>query len=380
MIKTYEEALNKVFLDEKLNDYNLEKIHKALMLLKNPLDWIKIIHIAWTNWKWSVAKMTYAVLKEAWFNVWVFTSPHLIDIKERFETIAWYITKHEFLDILNKILSLWIEFSYFEKCTLIAFEFFKLRKVEYAVIEVWLGWRLDSTNVVNPIITCITSISYDHQHILWDTLEKISYEKAWIIKPWIPVVVNHRNKVIEDIAKERWAKVIFTEKHIKTNMLGDYQERNAWLVYEIWRYIWIDEMTILKWLQNVKHNWRLQYLSKNLLVDWAHNEWCLKELKIYLNTIKSKFEKINYCFSLKKWKDISLVTDILWKDNSYFLIDKPSINLEDTNELQKQFKKIWKEVQVLGKQEIIELAKSNNDELYIVFWSLYMIWEFLEFK
>lgn len=377
MIKTYSEALTRIFKNEVIKDYSLETINKALIMLDNPLENIKIIHIAGTNWKWSVAKMTYSVLKQAGINVWVFTSPHLIDIRERFETIDWRIKKKEFVKILNKILILWLNLTYFEICTLIAFEFFKLKKVEYAVLEVWLWWRLDATNIVSPIITCITNISFDHQEFLWDTIEKISEEKAWIIKDGIPIIINHKNITIEEIAIAKWSKLIFSNKLVKTNLLWDYQEKNAWLSFEICKYIWIDENTILKWLQKVWHNWRLQYIKDNILVDWAHNEWWLVELNIYLNKIKNKYSKINYCFSLKKWKNINLVVDKLWEEKNYILIDNQNIILESSQMLQKQFRELWFFVPTFKKQDLLNLAKNNKTELFVVFWSLYMIWEFL---
>ncbi len=312
MITTYEEAISAIYNLERSKVFDLHKTKQWIDLLWNPLKNIKIIHIAWTNWKWSVSKMTFSVLKNVWKKVWVYTSPHLIDIRERFQTDIWYITKKEFIFLANKILELPIKLSQFERQTLIFFEFLKLRWVEYWVVEVWLWWRLDSTNIVNPIITCITSISYDHMDTLWDTLEKISYEKAWIIKNWIPIVINHINKVIEDTAKERKAPVIFSQKKIKTNMLWDYQERNAWLAFEVCKYLWFDDKIILEWLQKVEHIWRLQYVNKNLLIDWAHNEWWLKELKKYIDSIKINYKKINYCFSLRKWKNINIILDILW--------------------------------------------------------------------
>lgn len=380
MIKTYEEAKNKIFTHDDLADYELGKMINAMIFLENPLKNIKVIHIAWTNWKWSVSKMVFSILKNAWKKVWVFTQPHLIDVKERFLTDEWYINEKEFIELTNRLTYIPIKLAQFEKWTLLAFEFFKERNVEYAIIEVGLWWRLDATNVVEPTITCITSISLDHQNILWDTLEKISFEKAWIIKSWIPVIINQQNKVIEDIAKEKKSKLIFTTKKVKTNMLGDFQERNAWLAYEICKYLWINEETILKWLQCVKHNGRLQYLNKNILVDGAHNEWWLKELKIYIDSIKDNFKKINFCFSLKKWKNINLITDIFWIKNNYIIIDSQNMYLENTKILQKQFLEKWKKVEILDKDDILELASKKEDELFMIFWSLYMIWDFLEFK
>ena len=165
-IKTYKEALEKIFQIEEVRDYSLEKVEKAMEILNNPLKNIKVIHIAGTNWKGSTSKMVFSVLKNAWKKVWVFTSPHLIDLKERFLTDIWEITEKEFIEILNKILKIELKFSFFEKCFLIAVLLFEKRWVEYAIFEVGFWGLLDTTNVVNPVITAITSIWIDHTKVL----------------------------------------------------------------------------------------------------------------------------------------------------------------------------------------------------------------------
>ena len=371
MIKTYKEALEKIFTKEWIEDYSIENVYKAINFLGNPLKNIKIIHIAWTNWKGSVCKMLFSILKKCWKKVWVFTSPHLFDIRERFDSHLWQISEKSFVKLLNKIISLNINLSYFEKCTIIAFLFFEEIGVEYAIIEVWLGWRLDATNVVKPFITAITSISFDHQNILWKTLEEISGEKAWIIKKWVPVFYNHKNDVIKQIAIKNNSQLIFTDKQIKTNLLWDFQEKNAALSYEICKYLWLDEKSILDWLQNVEHNWRLQFVKNNLLIDWAHNEDSIKELKKYISSnLLKKYENIFYCFSLKKGKNIDLVLNNIWKENNFILLDIKSDILED-------FSKYFWNYKHKTKEELLSEVKNNKNNLYVVFWSLYMIGSFL---
>lgn len=371
MIETYKEALELIFKDEKISKYTLENITKWLGLLWNPQDNFKIIHVAWTNWKGSVCQMLFSVFKKSNESVWIFTSPHLLDIKERFETEEWRITNDEFIYILNRILNLNIDLAYFDKCVLIAFEFFKLRKCEYVILEVWVWWRLDTTNIVNPIITTITNIGIDHQHLLWNTIDKISFEKAGIIKENTLIVLNFKNNIIESIAKEKNAEIIFSNKNIETNLLWDFQKQNAWLVYEIAKYLKIEEKNIIEWLKNVKHSWRLQFIKDNLLIDAAHNEDSLKELKNYIDTnLLEEYEKIFYCFSIKKWKDISLVIDNIWKNNNFILLD---IN----NEMLENLDKYSDKYEFRTKEYILNEVDEKKNNLYVVFWSLYMIGEFL---
>ena len=124
MLTTYSEAVEKFFVIEKTDNYTLDNIITWTKAIWNPQNDFRIIHIAWTNGKGSVSKMCFSVLKKAGKKVWVFTSPHLIDLRERFETDEWLITKEEFLDIMNYILSFDLELSYFDRCVMIALEFF----------------------------------------------------------------------------------------------------------------------------------------------------------------------------------------------------------------------------------------------------------------
>lgn len=382
MIKTYEEAVKNVFTFEETRDYNLDRMEEAMLYLWNPLENIKVIHVAGTNGKWSTSRMIYSVLKRAGKKVWTYNQPHLTDIKERFLSSEGMISEQEFVDILNKILDLPLTLSYFEKTTLIAFEFFKLKQVEYAIVEVWFGWLLDSTNVVRPEITCITSIWLDHTEILWDTIEEISFQKAGIIKEGIPVVVNHENEVIENIALIKNSQVIFTDKTFETNLPGEHQKRNAAIAYEICKYLWFSETEIFAWFKKVEHPGRLQYLSENLLVDWAHNEHALVELKKYLDSkeMQEKYSDIRYCFALKHDKHSSLITDVFWQNKNYILIDSQHNMLEPTWNLSEQMSEKNITHETMTAKEV--LAKSGDEKslLFVIFGSLYMIGDIYNIK
>ena len=385
-IKTYQEALDKIFVVEETRDYSLEKVRKAMMLLWNPLKNIKVIHITGTNWKGSTSKMCFSVLKHAWKKVGCFTSPHLIDIKERFITDEWEITEEEFISCLNEILALDLSLSFFEKATLMSFLFFKKREVEYAIVEVWFWWLLDSTNVVEPLITAITSIWLDHVAFLWSTLEEVSLHKAWIIKEWIPIVYNHNNTVISKTAEEKNAETIFTKKLVGTNLLWDYQKKNAAIAFEICKYLWVDDECIKVWLQKVEHFWRLQYITDNLIIDWAHNEQWLVSLKKYIDSVKNDFDKIELCFAQKRWKNAEKILEVFWEEyNNFVLIDSDNYRMVERPDILKEriyndfpeFNKIMFEKST--QDEVFEKSLANNNVLYVVFWSLYMIWEFLKF-
>lgn len=317
--------------------------------------------------------MVYAILKKQHKAVGIFTSPHLLDIRERFVSDTGHITQDEFLECVNRIEATKIELSYFERCTLIAFLFFELRMLEYAIVEVWVWWLLDSSNIVHPYVTAITSISLDHTEILWDTLEEISQQKAGIIKAGIPVIYNHENSVIAKTAQTLGAPIIYTDKKYSTNLLWDHQQYNAAIAYEIARYIGISHIWILSGLQEVKHRWRLQYLRPNLIIDGAHNIESIRVLKEYIDTIACNFDTVVYCFALKKWKSPDMITEIFWLDSQYILIDTANELCAKPDEI---IDKLPAWIHIKTSQDIITSISSHQNILSVVFWSLYMIGDF----
>ena len=395
-IKTYEQALEKVFILDDTRDYSLVKVRKAFKLLNNPLKNVKIIHIAGTNWKGSTSKMVFSVLKNYWKKVWAFTQPHLIDVRERIISHEWEISKKDFIELLNKVLELNINFSFFEKHFLISCLFFEKKWLEYWILETWIWGLNDSTNITSPIITAITSVSIDHIKTLWNNIEEISFQKAGIIKNNIPIVYNHENNVIKKIAEEKKAPIIFTNKKIKTNLVWEYQMLNAWIAFEICKYLLYSlplkskEVPeggrifpiILEWLQKVEHFWRLQYITPNLLIDWAHNEAGLEELKKYLLSLD---KNIKLCFAQKKWKTWDKILKVFNLEKNFILVDSENkLMVENADVLSENIKGLKLSVDNLNLEiktvnEIFELSEENKDNLYVIFGSLYMIWEFLKF-
>ena len=377
-IKTYAEAMKYIFKKELVSGgkYSRDNIFRAKVLLWSPDEAHKIIHIAWTNGKWSVTKMVFSILEKAGEKVCCFTSPHLIDIRERIMDTDGMISKKDFVRYLNKILVLGIHLSYFELCVLIAFLYFKDKGCEYVVLEVGLWWLSDATNIITPVISCITNISLDHQNVLWNTVREISLQKAGIIKEWIPVVLGEKNAVIEKVAKQLHAPIIFAFEEKKTNLLGAHQRKNAGIAYAICKRLGIAEKIITQWLLTVSHPGRLQFLSSNLCIDGAHNIAGLQTLKSYLKTIEKKYQNIVYCFSLKEGKDPSeLILSTFGRKKEYIIVRASSYQLEKSNILAKKMQ--WVAYDIQTPQQIMQLSKKNPYTLYIVFWSLYMIGSFI---
>ncbi len=237
----------------------LDHITQLLGILGNPQNDYPVIHVAGTNGKGSTAHTLAAVLQSAGYCTGLFTSPHLVDFRERIRVNGRMIPRNKVVEFVERNADVstpdgWRP-SFFEFTTAMAFEYFAESKVDIAVIETGLGGRLDATNVVMPLLSVITNISFDHVNLLGDTLEKIAIEKAGIIKPGIPVVIGESamhpevRKVFADKAAEcgaaiiyaddapRFAEVDFQEGHllyhstaygdIKGQLTGECQKKNT---------------------------------------------------------------------------------------------------------------------------------------------------------
>lgn len=201
---TYEETLHYLYTSTPVFQHSGASAYKpglgtSIALdnhLGNPHKAYKTIHIAGTNGKGSVSHLLAAVLARAGYTVGLYTSPHLIDFRERIRVNGEMIPKEEVIDFVEKYRSIFepLHPSFFELTSTLAFDYFRKRKVDYAIIEVGLGGRLDSTNIITPILSVITNISLDHTQFLGDTVEQIAAEKAGIIKPGIPVVIGEADK------------------------------------------------------------------------------------------------------------------------------------------------------------------------------------------
>ncbi len=187
--------------------------------LGNPERKFKSIHVAGTNGKGSVSHFLASILQEAGYKVGLYTSPHLVDFRERIRISGEMIPQQSVVDFVEANMHLFsdLHLSFFEMTVGLAFDYFARQKVDIAVIEVGMGGRLDSTNVITPLLSVITNIGLDHTQFLGDTLEKIAFEKAGIIKPGVPVVIGETQPetkpVFERVAAERHSPITFADQH-----------------------------------------------------------------------------------------------------------------------------------------------------------------------
>ena len=348
--KEYQEALDWLFVQmpnyqtdgQKAYKPGLENITKLCAFFGNPQEHLKTIHIGGTNGKGSTSNMLASVLQEQGYKVGLYNSPHLIDFTERIKINGENCDKEFVFNFIKKLRNLPEEIkpSFFEFTMIMAFEYFYKKKVDFAIIEVGLGGRLDSTNIIKPMVSAITNVDLDHQNILGETLEEIAKEKAGIVKHNISIVSGDERDLVKNIIKEkasvndaRFIDATEISTDLPTDLKGNYQKKNIRVVLALVdelrkQNIRISEDALENGLMKVHHNTkfigRWFQFSKNPLIicDTAHNQAGLELAFAQLNEI-DKFKHIVLGFVNDK--KIDEVLKILPKNAKYYFV-KPAIN------------------------------------------------------
>ena len=319
----------------------LDNIIVLSAYLGHPERRFKSIHVAGTNGKGSSSHMLASVLQEAGYKVGLYTSPHLKDFRERIRINGVPVKEDFVVDFIkdNKVFFEAHDLSFFEMTVGMAFSYFEREKVDIAIVEVGLGGRLDSTNIIEPEVSLITNIGYDHVEMLGDTIEKIAFEKAGIIKPGVPVVISELQEetapVFNTVAKERKSKIIFAGEVIpgtyKTSLLGSYQAKNVKgvvaAIKEL-RDFEVSDIHIAKGLLNVTVNTgllgRWQNLGENptVVCDTAHNT---EGLMLVLGQIKEQeYDCLHMVIGFVKDKNLDQILPLLPNEAHYYFC-KPDI-------------------------------------------------------
>ena len=254
--------------------------------LGHPWKAYRCIHVAGTNGKGSVSSMLAAALAAAGLRVGLFTSPHLIDFRERIKLIPnQLISKEEVLLFLNKYEKEIAELSFFEITTGMAMWWFGRQKVDVAVIEVGLGGRLDSTNVITPILSVVTSIGLDHCAMLGDTRAEIAREKAGIFKPGVPALVWGHDKETDEVfvgcAREVGADLHFADEMVQPvhldgmDLRGDYQDANVRTTLAALTIVGIepdlDAIRNTAKITGLRGRWEILQENPTIICDIGHN-------------------------------------------------------------------------------------------------------------
>ncbi len=310
--------------------------------LQHPESIFKSIHVAGTNGKGSTSSMIASILQEAGYKVGLYTSPHLKDFRERIRINGEMISEDFVVDFVaqNKSFFEANQLSFFEMTVGLAFDYFAKEQVDVAVIEVGMGGRLDSTNVITPLVSVITNIGFDHTQFLGDTLPKIAAEKAGIIKSNIPVVIGEYSEetklVFTAKAKLENAPIYFAQDNPEVTfdcaLLGDYQVHNKKTVLQAIELLQsqfdIDEKHIKLGLKNVIQNtgllgrWQILKQKPFAVCDTAHNS---HGLKIVLNQIQKHFFKtLHIVLGVVNDKDLDSILPLFPKNANYYFC-KPNV-------------------------------------------------------
>ena len=409
MENLYEQAKNLITSREKFHIcLGLERVKKVLELLKNPQDNLKIIHVAGTNGKGSTCAILSKILTCAGYKTGLYTSPHILEYTERIKINQKDISKTEFTDLIFEISDIAktndIYLTEFELLTAAAYKYFSDKQTDICVIETGLGGRLDATNAIDKnILSVITSISLDHTDRLGNTIEKISFEKAGIIKNGCPVLFARYNsgfETISKIAKERNSLVLIPENKIELvykdktnyalyhgkeyefNLLGLWQRENLELALACVEYLNktgydISEKAIQKALKTVFWTCRMQYIKKyKLLIDGTHNPDGARVLRQSLDYYFPDKKRI-WIYGSLKTKDYKKVMQTLFRaeDEVYFynFLYPNSVKIED-------YRKIMPDACLINQRDLEYLAAENKDSLIIISGSFYMIGAILNDK
>ena len=339
---------------------DLGNIVELLDFLGNPQNKFKTVHVAGTNGKGTVSHTLASIFQECGYKTGLYTSPHLLDFRERIRVNGQMIDEQSVIDFIdgNKTKFEEMQLSFFEMATGMAFDYFAKQNVDVAIIEVGLGGRLDSTNVIMPELSVITNISLDHVNMLGNTLAEIAFEKAGIIKPNTPVVIGETQPETKDVfikkAQECNAPIYFADQVIdcdkvhvesldyqkfdiwKDNdlyieavefpLLGYYQKKNLATVIcavDILKDKFnIDKKNIINGLEFVVKNTNLmgrwQVLSRQPLViaDTGHNVGGIKEITMQLSDMT--FRKLHFVLGCVNDKDIDGILNLLPQYAEYY--------------------------------------------------------------
>ncbi|MDB4347432.1 bifunctional folylpolyglutamate synthase/dihydrofolate synthase [Bacteroidia bacterium] len=376
----------------------LDNIKLLLSELNNPEREFKTIHVAGTNGKGSVSHMLSAVLQTAGYKTGLYTSPHLKNFEERVKIDGKEIAKEQVVDFTRKMMVSDVKPSFFEMTVAMAFEYFAKEQVDIAIIETGMGGRLDSTNVIQPLLSIITNISLDHQQYLGDTLEKIAHEKAGIIKSNTPVVIGETqletSTVFIQKAKLEKAEIWFADKEklpsIESDLIGSYQTYNLkTALCSLERLIklgfHITDEHIENGLQNVQQltafNGRYQQLGLNpkIIADTGHNEAALAYLIPQL--LSEDFNQLHIVFGMANDKDIHSILMLLPKSAHYYFC-KPNVPRGmSAQELERKAAKVGLQGETF---ESVNLAlqeaknKASNNDLIFVGGSTFVVAEIIE--
>ena len=352
---------NKLPMYQNIGDSAYKKDLSNIILicehLNNPQNNFKSIHIGGTNGKGSCSHMLSSIIQEANYKVGLYTSPHLVDFRERIKINGDMISKDSVLKFMHENFDFFESnnLSFFEMTVGLAFDYFSKNKVDIAIIEVGMGGRLDSTNIINPILSIITNISLDHTRFLGSNISDIAKEKAGIIKDNIPVVIGQTQQEISpiftEIAKSKKSEIIFADHFTydtyNCDLKGDYQKKNIKTVLKSTKILKdldykINDSHIKTGLSNVSNNtglqgrWQFIQRKPMIICDTAHNEAALREVISQL--MDMEYSDLHFIIGFSNDKNLKKISKIFPEDSKYYFVQSKVGRARDAKEVRDIFK------------------------------------------
>jgi dihydrofolate synthase/folylpolyglutamate synthase len=427
-METYQQILEKIFsaypmyhkVGSSAYKEGLENIEALLDIIGNPQRKLRCVHVAGTNGKGSVSSFLSSYFQELGYKTGLFTSPHLVDFRERIRINGEMIPVEKVLEFFDRYQEKFahLEPSFFEITTALAFHYFAEQKVDFAVVEVGLGGRLDATNVITPLLSVITNISLEHTQLLGDTIAKIAFEKAGIIKDRVPVVIGEYHPesfpVFEDVAHRHDAplfpanvnyeyfnncgslNILDKETHKKVYSLftpfnAHYQDKNILTFYQAAKVLEfilnIQEDKIGAAVLNMRENtgligrWQLLSEKPRILCDVGHNYACLKHSMFNIYEERpSADSKVHVVFGMVSDKDIDHILPLLRKEFVYYVCRAQIERAMDQDKLAAKMQEQGLECKTyLTVKEAVEAAKAaaSDDDVVFITGSCFVVGEVL---
>lgn len=410
--------LSREFFGMKLG---LENISQFLEKLGNPQNQFRSVHIAGTNGKGSTAAYLEAIFRQAGYRTGIFTSPHLVDFRERIRVNGALIERRFITEFIrqNKAEIKGQKITFFEVCTGLAFAYFARRNVDIAIIETGLGGRLDATNVLRPLVSVITDISFDHMHILGHTLRKIAFEKAGIIKQMRPVITGilpgEASKEIAAVARKRQAPLLPLQKknfhgaigkkiefsyragsmvisRLRPSLPGEHQIKNAALAVKVALFLRgagykVSDRAIREGLALTQWPGRFQMLKDKgkptVILDVGHNPAGVQAMVTCFKDVFPR-KKADIVLGLVSNKDLKRsVTSLPQIARRIFIVRLNTYRSAEPEEIARHLK--GKAVPVVTGGTVTNTARrlikeAGTDDIIVVCGSHYGVGEFLEHR
>ena len=422
--RNYKECADYLFGLERVGiKYDLNNIRKLTVLLGKPERKFKSVHIAGTNGKGSVASMLSSFLTESGIKNGLYTSPHILDFRERIRVDGKMIPEKYVIEFTEKIFSYneKIKPSFFEVTTAMAFKYFADMNAEFAVIECGLGGRLDSTNIIKPEVSVITGISKDHSEYLGNTLKSITYEKAGIIKPGIPCIIGnlskYTRKIVSDTCVKKRSSLVdssgyivevrnmtgesvyfdfrnedFRFKELLLPLTGYYQIHNIKTFFGILgqlaekQNLKVTQIILNRAFRNLNKNTgfscRFQIIQKNpyVICDVSHNTEGIKNIRETLRSFD--YRNLVVIFGMMKDKEYPKCIHELEKLGGYLIITKPDYKrAENPDRLYVHIKRKANAVLAENVSHAFGFARkiTVKNDLIVITGSFFMVSDFLKF-